>query len=681
MKKIFTLSAMLVLFLSAAGAQVKTGGVAAKAPAGDALTLLTKKGMAKAPQKKIAMETGERIAGYYDTDYLPELLGDGYGGMGYIYVNGEVKAADVFEPDMISKFVGGEITKIRFALADSATTVTNAFVMELDSYNDLSGYNTDNVKAEVSLSDSTLSIGWNDVTLTTPVTIQTGKYYVIGFQYTQTSSNYPLVSDEDFDDGFYSSTYGFLLYMNADYGLDWYSFDQGHLCIQAVVKGGDFPDYDISLNNLTMDKYALAGSDLSYSYDIRNYGEKMPTSYTIKVEVDGEVVDTQSSPVALASSYQTVSGTYAVPENMEITADGHTLKVYVDQINGETPTSGTSDDELEGTFVVYNTSVDRQMHLIEEFTSVQCGYCPLGHETLAKVQENNPGKYALVAHHALGMGDDPYAVSEDLGMQYVYSTMDYIEYFLLITAYPMASFDRAILNDDNIPGSTSISFEVGYSADYQESAAELFDQAVDNYYATVPAFLPVDISASYNESSRVLNVKVSGTGVDIAKDLLGDDVLNVFLLEDSLINYQENYSGTSSYSYVHNNVLRRTLSYCYGDDIDWFDNSSSSYENNYVVTLDSSWKPWNMKVVAFISGPMLRFVGTAAYWTTQETGYVNNCNMLELSEITGISSVVAETNAAETARYAVDGTRLAAPAKGVNIVKMSDGSVKKVVVK
>jgi len=47
---------------------------------------------------------------------------------------------------------------------------------------------------------------------------------------------------------------------------------------------------------------------------------------------------------------------------------------------------------------------------------------------------------------------------------------------------------------------------------------------------------------------------------------------------------------------------------------------------------------------------------------------------------TGISSTKAG-NAVEVARYTLDGKLLAAPAKGINIVKMSDGSTKKVVVK
>ena len=49
-------------------------------------------------------------------------------------------------------------------------------------------------------------------------------------------------------------------------------------------------------------------------------------------------------------------------------------------------------------------------------------------------------------------------------------------------------------------------------------------------------------------------------------------------------------------------------------------------------------------------------------------------------DATGIDKVAISTNAKEVSRYSANGQRLSAPAKGLNIVKYSDGSVKKVVV-
>lgn len=64
------------------------------------------------------------------------------------------------------------------------------------------------------------------------------------------------------------------------------------------------------------------------------------------------------------------------------------------------------------------------------------------------------------------------------------------------------------------------------------------------------------------------------------------------------------------------------------------------------------------------------------YWLS-EFGYFEN--IVEF-EATGINNVVTSNDAKELSRYSVNGQRLSAPTKGLNIVKYSDGSVKKVAV-
>ena len=64
------------------------------------------------------------------------------------------------------------------------------------------------------------------------------------------------------------------------------------------------------------------------------------------------------------------------------------------------------------------------------------------------------------------------------------------------------------------------------------------------------------------------------------------------------------------------------------------------------------------------------------YWLS-EFGYFEN--IVEF-DATGIDKVTISTDAKELSRYSVNGQRLSAPSKGLNIVKYSDGSVKKVVV-
>ena len=69
--------------------------------------------------------------------------------------------------------------------------------------------------------------------------------------------------------------------------------------------------------------------------------------------------------------------------------------------------------------------------------------------------------------------------------------------------------------------------------------------------------------------------------------------------------------------------------------------------------------------------------GTYDAYKSSEFGYFEKIVEFDAA---GIDKVAISTNAKEVSRYSANGQRLSAPAKGLNIVKYSDGSVKKVVV-
>lgn len=66
---------------------------------------------AKAPNR-IALDENERIMGYYTTD---EIGGTALG----LGKNGLFKAAVEFTPTHLTPFIGGQITKVRFALNET----------------------------------------------------------------------------------------------------------------------------------------------------------------------------------------------------------------------------------------------------------------------------------------------------------------------------------------------------------------------------------------------------------------------------------------------------------------------------------------------------------------------------------------------------------------------------------
>jgi len=54
---------------------------------------------------------------------------------------------------------------------------------------------------------------------------------------------------------------------------------------------------------------------------------------------------------------------------------------------------------------------------------------------------------------------------------------------------------------------------------------------------------------------------------------------------------------------------------------------------------------------------------------------------IEEADYTGIAAVAEATAPTEVARYAIDGRQIAEPQQGINIIKLSDGTTRKVLVK
>lgn len=610
----------------------------------------------KAPSvpNRIALDEGERLFGFYNTD---ELDLSGYSSLGLVQYPGSYSAGALFYSDVVSGFsnaVSGQITKVRFAVAESiGSTTVRIFPVNL-----AEGEIGEAVAEEAVASTQQ---GWNDVVLTTPVTVEENTGYIISYDYTQTSKNYPLLSDMNVNPNGETGD-GFMIYGNLGQGTGWYGMsDAGNLCIQFVVKGGNYIDNDVALTKMSLAKqYFKADGELEYSFGVMNMGNDVPTSYTLELSVDGNVVETLESPIALTNTAQSVTGKLALPSGLSV--GEHKVAVEVTKINGETPTENVADDKAETSFYVYSESLPRQMNLIEEYTSTACGYCPLAHQLFEKWTETR-NDLIIVANHNSGMGNsDPMITTES----------DMLASIFLGSGLPCASFNRYYNSDEG-----AISITMGYNSSYHDMVIDQMLNPFIEQTNSIPTFAAVDLRADYNENTRQLNINVSGEAVADFKTFVGEDaVLTVYLLEDSIIARQISYDPYQHYEneYVHNHVLRDVVSKnVFGDAINWTDDTH--YSNDFTVTLDGSWNVNNMNVVAFISRPVKDDSEVTDLW-------VNNANITRvLSGETGINGIVnGGEDVKEVARYSIDGTRIYAPVKGINIIKMSDGTTKKVMI-
>lgn len=503
--------------------------------------------------------------------------------------------------------------------------------------------------------------GWNDVTLTTPVTIEDGFKYRICYDFTSVPQKYPLVVDQDVNPGG-AVDGGCLMYGNLGQGgeIIWKNFgtQYGNFCIQAVVKGGNFPDEDITVSSFTSTKFVQAGQNIAYSYRIKNNGNNIPSAYTIDVMLDNNVIGTTETPVALTDSPQIVNGNATIPA--DAASGKHTLAVKVTKINGQAPTEYTEDDIAGMDVSVYTESMLRQKNLVEEFTSTKCPNCPLAWPVLEALTELRNDIVIMAHHDNIPQPGDPMVCDESLALSNTYNQ----------TGDPCAMFNRYYETNTELNSAQTITLGIGYYPQYVNQAAEMLNQVIENSN-TMPSFANINIKSEYNESTRELNVEVYGNGANGFNEIMGEDaVLSVFLTEDGI---QSAQSGGSRDA-IHNHVTRKALSDAFGGAINW---NGNTYSNKYTITLDSSWKPENMHVVAFINRP----VGNE---TSIDDVYVNNAETCKLGEsiTAGIEAPITDKGTGvEVERYTVDGRKISKPVKGLNIVKMSDGRTIKVIVK
>lgn len=643
-KTFFTLIALL-LSLTTVNAQMLTpdGSITVTKQR----TAVINKHMAPAMgPNRIAMDADERIMGFYDSDEI------GKNALG-LNGSGQFKAGVDFSKAQIGHFVGGQITKVRFALGEIiGASKVSIIKVSLDE------------KEMTTVTEEAVAStqkGWNDVTLTTPVTIEDGFKYRICYDFTSVPQKYPLVVDQDVNPGG-AVDGGCLMYGNLGQGgeIIWKNFgtQYGNFCIQAVVKGGNFPDEDITVSSFTSSKFVQAGQNIAYSYRIKNNGNNIPSAYTIDVMLDNNVIGTTETPVALTNSPQIVNGNATIPA--DAVSGKHTLAVKVTKINGQAPTEYTEDDIAGMDVSVYTESMLRQKNLVEEFTSTKCVACPYAGPVLEALTELRNDIVIMAHHDNIPQPGDPMVCDESLALSKTFNQ----------SGNPCAMFNRYYETNTELNSAQTITLGIGYKSQYVNQAAEMLNQVIENSNS-VPTFANINIKTEYNESTRELSVEVYGSGVSDFKDYLGEDaVLSVFLTEDGIKAAQTGGSRDA----IHNHVTRKALSDIFGGAINW---DGNTYSNKYTITLDSSWKPENMHVVAFINRP----VGNE---TSIDDVYVNNAETCKLGEsiTAGIEAPITDKGTGvEVERYTVDGRKISKPVKGLNIVKMSDGRTIKVIVK
>lgn len=505
-----------------------------------------------------AMDLGpnQLLMGHYLTDDLATT------GWGSTALEGLSTVATDITPDELSLYKGGKITAFRVGLTLS-TPVSRVFVIPVKPngtlvWDDMNEWSC-NVEAA----------GWNLIELTTPYEINVPEGYSlrIGFDYVQATKTAKPLSVVKV-----GTTYPTYHFLNGEWKRLILS-SKGNLSLQCVVENENFPQYIIRVRNIQHDKVVIRGTEINYTFETYNLGiAEIPAgSCSYEVAVDGTVISTLTNPVALTYQPITLQGTINTDN---LAAGGHTLTITPTSVGGEpfdNPTVFTS------TFATYDYGFNRQMHLVEQFTSTNCTYCPAGTSNIVNLT-NMRDDIAWVAHHEYMSGADPFMTDQT----------DSIGTLQGIDGYPEGTFDRSV-------GLTSASQVYAVLTSLSASTMSTF---LDYVESQSPSWATVYINSTFDADNRKAVITVNGDLVPGFEGFMGEDAkLTVYITEDGLVAPQ--VSGGNNY--VHNNVTRLALGSVKGVDLN---KSGNTYKNTFNVDIPADWNADNLNIVALISRPL-----------------------------------------------------------------------------
>ena len=526
-----------------------------------ALTMLTAASAQTSPAK-MELEPNQRMLAYNTTDDY-ESEGAGFD------VTGTVMPCIYISDAMTEKFVGSQITAIRFAVTKPVGKAT-VFIREV---------NADGTFGSADLASQEIAEtaeGWNLVTLDKPLTIVQGQRYFVGYKFRNTNSLFaigvvkPYVENSSYCYGRLSAN-GIGLYVMPE--------STGTLCIQAIVEG-DFATTDVVVSGLVCDTYTELKGQLAYTFRAINYGSE-PADIVYSVAIDGQEVTTVSGRPGLApSASEDISSQLTLPAETE--GGTHRLTVSTKTVDGM-PFDGSSYSQATTTFAVLSQVFDRQKHIVEHLTSTSCTYCPWGDEMLTMLEDYNTDVARISVHATQNLSyPDPFVTD-------VATT---INNYLGMTGWPSASFNRypGFLGGDGLTNTIA----------YYEDAREQTAQQIGNMLKVMSSELPtvVDISLQTELDGRTAKVNVSGRLAKGYEQIVPSASLFVCVVEDHLVAPQLN-TGTWVNDYEHNNVLRRYVSSVYGDPL--YSSDGATYEKSYSFALDPEWNADNLRIVAFVA--------------------------------------------------------------------------------
>lgn len=625
-----------------------------------------------APQKLNANQKTVGVAG----------SGTMLGGLGLPSAGNKVKGVyNAMDASDLAKYKGAKIIGARYLINGSLGSSANVELYTIENNNPTLYTSTAASSQKVSTQNQTtgeFDQQWNEVTFDKALDVNdvtTG--LVVGYTYTQKSTQsggqytedcYPLAAGQ--------GSAGILAYGDLGQGTGWYTVSNQYvLCVQLIVeREGGFPD-DLAIAQVATNPMLKPDEKLPFEFYVNNSGSKACTNASFDVLIDNNPVAELTLPQdgSIGDEYVKLGANLDLSDfNLENGA--HVLGVKVKKVNGEDPSGDTSDDAAAAQFRIYTETTTRQYNLVEQFTSTSCVYCPYGYDALRALAKSRKDVAWVAIHGDLDTSNpDPYTNSNAEPL-IGYST----------SGYPSANFNRFNLGGDQLATNIATEDTEGFA----KQMGNLLDQEDEIAPSVVSLQMETNLTVGDNPNLKdaTLNITIKGKGVKDAGKILEGATLGLYVTENGVKSKQYSPNGWLG-TYNHENVLRVIGTQApWGDAITW---NGDNFEMTYEVTIPKKQYNYNenkntLNAVAFVSLPFVVTVDGKNYYNADLNNvWVNQCQFLELpaGAATAIKGVETSENATVVARYAADGSEVSAPVKGINILKLSDGTTRKVIVK
>lgn len=641
------LSIAALLFSSLTFAQVATGTLQAERTAAATSAVASRKA---APKK--ALEANQRYVGAYSSDALAT---NGLGIPNYSY--DKTKAVIALNSDFLAPYVGMKVVGMRYGImADDV--VSQVLVGEFDAQGKF-------VDAVTTKDVTTSKTGWNTEMFATPYVIKANTDIYAGFEFNQkntkgTSGNYttdcyPLSVVKEGLDGQY-----LYMYAKADQGLNWYSFGNtnGNLSVQLIVEG-DVQGYYLSPVSVGSFQ-TVVNKEKNVNMVFQSAGKEAVKNFSYTYTQNGVTSDEKTMTLDTPESGTIVTLPVTVVGAAQTGSFDFTLNVT--KVNGEAnltqfPTA-TGKNEVKAKDL-------KPFVVMEEYTGTSCGFCPRGMVGMKKLAEKYSDQFAGIAIHQYSSSDPMYTIN--------YANLSW-------SGAPSCKLNRGSIIDPYYGSNADICDDVEALLQNIPDAALTVKaewDAEDDTKLNATATVEGQAAKTYQLAFALTGDNVKGEGTSWMQTNYWNPRYGAFAYDDIEDDLKFLYDEPASYAPAFNDVLIsssyvRTLNKCENVDVPAEGTVEGSYQIPMPVTntkLMPAIDREKLYVVAFVIDPTTKTIvngakAKVATWTSS------------IKNINGNG-----TQATEVARYTVDGRQVAAPVKGINIVKMSDGTTQKVIVK